>query len=456
MTKRGSDTLTYDYENRLTVYGTTTFVYDGDGGRVKKKAGSVTNLYIGKLYECVGTTCSNYIFAGDQRLVVDPLKNKAIYFYHTDHLGSSSVVTDKAGVVVENLSYYPYGKTWSSTGTVNVTHKYTGQELDDSTGLYDYGARYYDPALGRFISPDTIVPDPGNPQALNRYTYVLNNPLLYTDPSGHSWLSEFFEDTEDFIKEEADTIIQVAAIVGSVVCQICAPALGALAAGSITAINGGDLGDVIKAAAIGGAIGYGAVGVGGYVGNAVGSGLAGSLGTTAAGLAGAVAGGAAGGFVAGAGITAAYGGNSEEIWRAGYQGATIGAAAAGVAYGSRLLYEEVTGTSARLGAGENRTTPSGEPDPFYNNDQVPIGQNVVGNNRPGLFCSQGSLCSGALNATGLANPVALFHDSLLNRIPMNIWTNLGTIPPAVIITYGAMVNTPLTNQLIIDHHRAGQ
>jgi RHS repeat-associated protein len=227
MTKRGSDTLTYDYENRLTVYGTTTFVYDGDGGRVKKKAGSVTNLYIGKLYECVGTTCSNYIFAGDQRLVVDPLKNKAIYFYHTDHLGSSSVVTDKAGVVVENLSYYPYGKTQSDIGTVHVTHKYTGQEKDD-TGLYFYNARYYDPALGRFISADTIVPDPTNPQALNRYTYVLNNPLLYTDPSGHSWLSEAWEDAwEDGI------ILQVVGVVAVTVGTVtgCGPcvAVGAAA-----------------------------------------------------------------------------------------------------------------------------------------------------------------------------------------------------------------------------------
>ncbi len=62
--------------------------------------------------------------------------------------------------------------------------KFTGQRLDESTGLYYYGARYYDPALGRFVQADTIVPEPGNPQALNRYAYVLNNPLRYTDPSG--------------------------------------------------------------------------------------------------------------------------------------------------------------------------------------------------------------------------------------------------------------------------------
>ncbi|MBC7227550.1 MAG: RHS repeat-associated core domain-containing protein, partial [Thermoflexales bacterium] len=59
------------------------------------------------------------------------------------------------------------------------------QRWDAALGLYDYRARYYDPALGRFISADTIVPNPGNPQDLNRYAYVRNNPLRYTDPSGH-------------------------------------------------------------------------------------------------------------------------------------------------------------------------------------------------------------------------------------------------------------------------------
>ena len=80
--------------------------------------------------------------------------------------------------------------SWSYTGGgsngTDVAYKYTGKELDSSTGLYFYEARYYDAALGRFISADPIVTDPNNPQALNRYTYVLNNPLRYTDPSGHN------------------------------------------------------------------------------------------------------------------------------------------------------------------------------------------------------------------------------------------------------------------------------
>jgi RHS repeat-associated protein len=69
---------------------------------------------------------------------------------------------------------------------VVTPYQYTGQRWEDAIGLYFYNARWYDPALGRFIQPDTIVPEPGNPQALNRYSYVLNNPVKYNDPTGHA------------------------------------------------------------------------------------------------------------------------------------------------------------------------------------------------------------------------------------------------------------------------------
>ena len=72
-----------------------------------------------------------------------------------------------------------------SSGTAPTSYNYTGQRLDGDTGLLYYGARYYDPALMRFVQADTLVPEPGNPQSLNRYAYVLNNPLKYTDPTGH-------------------------------------------------------------------------------------------------------------------------------------------------------------------------------------------------------------------------------------------------------------------------------
>jgi RHS repeat-associated protein len=81
-------------------------------------------------------------------------------------------------------------------GDVDVNHKFTGQEIDNETGLYYYNARYYDPQLCRFITADTLVVHGYDPQDLNRYAYARNNPLKYTDPSGHgfgSWLKRVFK-----------------------------------------------------------------------------------------------------------------------------------------------------------------------------------------------------------------------------------------------------------------------
>lgn len=90
---------------------------------------------------------------------------------------------------MQTLTYYPYGETRtnesSATPTVDVPYKYTDQELDNETGLYNYNARLYDAEIGRFISPDSIVQNYTDPQTLNRYSYARNSPLLYTDPSGH-------------------------------------------------------------------------------------------------------------------------------------------------------------------------------------------------------------------------------------------------------------------------------
>jgi RHS repeat-associated protein len=110
--------------------------------------------------------------------------NDTLFYLHSDHLGSASLTTDAGGGVVSEMRYYPYGAT--RRGTMPTDRRFTGQrEAVGLGGLYDYGARYYDAATGRFVSADTIVPDFSNPQSLNRYAYVLGNPLRYTDPSGH-------------------------------------------------------------------------------------------------------------------------------------------------------------------------------------------------------------------------------------------------------------------------------
>ena len=112
--------------------------------------------------------------------------NGTLYFLHTDHLGSTTLLTDQSQQVVGRLGYRPYGDTRYAMGNLPTNRHFTGQRWDSGLALYDYRARYYDPLLGRFLSADPVVPEPGNPQALNRYVYVLNNPLRYTDPSGHA------------------------------------------------------------------------------------------------------------------------------------------------------------------------------------------------------------------------------------------------------------------------------
>jgi len=110
-----------------------------------------------------------------------------LYYFQSDHLGSTSLTMDANGAEVARTSYYAYGMVRSQSGNKVTDRGYTGQYADgDLTGgLMYYSARYYSPSLGKFVSADTIVPDAGNPQAFNRYSYSLNNPLKYIDPSGH-------------------------------------------------------------------------------------------------------------------------------------------------------------------------------------------------------------------------------------------------------------------------------
>ncbi len=104
-------------------------------------------------------------------------------YFHNDHLGSTSVVTNQAGSVVETTTYDPWGEIIS--GSTASKFLYTGQEHDGETGLHYYNARYYNPDIRRFTQPDSLIQEVHNPQNLNRYSYVWNNPLKYTDPTGN-------------------------------------------------------------------------------------------------------------------------------------------------------------------------------------------------------------------------------------------------------------------------------
>ncbi len=129
---------------------------------------------------------TKYYYHGGKRVAmrVDEQGGDGVYYLHGDHLGSTSLTTDESGGMVARQLYHPYGTTRYSEGTLATDFGFTGQR-HDGTGLVFMHARYYHPMLGRFISADTMVPSPGNPQDFNRYTYTRNNPVLYTDPSGH-------------------------------------------------------------------------------------------------------------------------------------------------------------------------------------------------------------------------------------------------------------------------------
>ena len=98
-------------------------------------------------------------------------------------------MTDHPGCLeTETAEYLPFGLTRKQTSTEVTYYKFTDQEYDAETGLYNYNARLYDPVVGTFISPDSIFPKVYDPQSLNRFAYARNNPLKYNDPDGHAFV----------------------------------------------------------------------------------------------------------------------------------------------------------------------------------------------------------------------------------------------------------------------------
>ncbi len=184
--------INWNEDNRPVSINNVAFTYDGNGQRVRKANGVNTTLYFGNVYEIRNGTGFIHLYANGQRIAsVSADGSGNIQYYHANHISSSAAITNQNSIPQQNIDYYPYGSYQPGTPTTpaggfpGVHYTFTGQEWDDETGLYNYGARLYDPLLGRFISPDTIISKPRKLQAFNRYSYVLNNPLKYIDPSGH-------------------------------------------------------------------------------------------------------------------------------------------------------------------------------------------------------------------------------------------------------------------------------
>lgn len=195
--------------------------------------------------------------------------DEAISYYHSDHLGSSNIITNQAGNLILNCEYLPYGEFSTKEGVNATNYYFTGKELDDETGLIYFGARYYDPQLGRFITADPTIQFPYNLQSLNRYSYCLGNPLRYIDPSGYNifedigdWFGDIAEDIGDFFEDNWQYVLTAVMVVTSVITfGATAPITIGMITGSITGgisayQAGGDIGNgVLFGAIIGGLTG---------------------------------------------------------------------------------------------------------------------------------------------------------------------------------------------------------
>ncbi|MDA9475086.1 hypothetical protein XI03_11365 [Bradyrhizobium sp. CCBAU 65884] len=200
------------------VSATTTYGYDAFGSRVLQTGTSTTTFYPFKWYSVASSTGSGakyattteYVFNGDTLLSTidqqfasgNATGSAQTRYVHPDHLGSTNVVTNASGTVVQTLDYYPFGATRISTnvGGADSARKYIGQ-FSDQSNLQYLNARYYSPSQGQFISEDPIFLLLGSPEAekranrslrdilsdpqgLNSYSYAKNNPITIKDPSG--------------------------------------------------------------------------------------------------------------------------------------------------------------------------------------------------------------------------------------------------------------------------------
>ena len=166
----------YDTQNQLAKIAgpvSAQYVYDYTGTRVKKVEDGEVSYYFNPYYELENGAAVKYYYANGSLVAYD--KTGTLTYVHQDYLGSTARITDDNGLEIKSIVYMPYGNDADIAGVGDdPKYRYTGQE-QDKTGLYYYGARFYDPDLGRFLSVDPLGDD---------YCYANNNPVMFNDPTG--------------------------------------------------------------------------------------------------------------------------------------------------------------------------------------------------------------------------------------------------------------------------------
>jgi RHS repeat-associated protein len=191
MTNDGANSLVYDAESRVVRVNSSepTYVYDGAGLRVKKCSPNCTSPTTTTLYVFAGSQVlaeyangslsKEYIYSGSALIATH--EGGAVKFHYSDHL-SARVTSDSAGVNRTGQGHFPYGESWYNTS--GSKWLFTSYERDSESGNDFAIFRYHVNRLGRFNAPDQVLGRISNPQRLNRYAYVMNNPINMVDPHG--------------------------------------------------------------------------------------------------------------------------------------------------------------------------------------------------------------------------------------------------------------------------------
>jgi RHS repeat-associated protein len=214
LNSNGTIGYNYDMESHFTKFvgsSSDIYLYDGDGNRVKKSASSITLYWYGASGNVLdetsgnGTMVSEYIYFNGNRVARWDADN-SVKYYFSDKLGSASVITDNQGTMppLAESDYYPYGGEIQITSGDSNHYKFTGKERDSESGLDNFGARYDSSSMGRFMTPDPLGGRLVNPQTLNKYSYVANNPINFTDPTGLYMCADDAKDTKEHCTSDKD------------------------------------------------------------------------------------------------------------------------------------------------------------------------------------------------------------------------------------------------------------
>ncbi len=198
-TSTSGDVTAYSWDALDRLSGATLpdgtalgYTYDADGRRVRQAVDGVDTNYLwdeASLYGDVvletdagGAPLASYVLGGGELL--SQRRAGSTSYYLGDAQGSARALTNSGGVVTDTYDYTAFGGLFASTGSTTNPYLYTGQQFDAPTGLYSLRARYYDPALGRFLSRDPMEVQAFNPVEVNRYVYATDNPVNQFDPLG--------------------------------------------------------------------------------------------------------------------------------------------------------------------------------------------------------------------------------------------------------------------------------